>query len=62
MNCHENCAFGDGDDKKGCYVMNSSGYCTACPGKCKWDVHNNYRAIKTETRYWDETITSDELV
>lgn len=62
MICHENCSYGDDDkDKQHCCAMKQS-YCTVCPKKCKYDVHNNYRAIKTSTRYWDEIITSDELV
>ena len=33
--CHENCYFGDDEEKKGCCVMNEKGYCTKCG--CLWN-------------------------
>lgn len=40
-NCHDNCTFGDGADKKNCVAMDKDGNCTVCPGKCHFVNHSN---------------------
>lgn len=50
--CHNNCAFADDKDKANCCAMNSSGYCTACPQGCHWQMHKNMRyyfTVESET-------------
>ena len=48
--CHLNCAFGDGDDKKNCAVMNSAGFCEKCGHL--WSQHIKYREIKQNIIEW----------
>lgn len=50
--CHENCGYGDGEDKEGCCAMRN-GFCTSCPKRCHWRAHWNYRDVKTVR--WTET-------
>ena len=39
--CHSNCEFSNNEDKRKCCVMNTNGYCTVCPKKCRWQEHVN---------------------
>lgn len=54
--CHDDCIFGNDEDKKHCGAMGPGGYCNTCPKKCIWSVHFNqkytweYRPVtKTQT-------------
>ncbi|TFK05539.1 protocadherin Fat 3 [Platysternon megacephalum] len=55
--CHNNCTCADDKDKYKCSVMNGSGNCTICPGKCVWNIHFNqkykwgYKVIKEKKTY-----------
>lgn len=60
--CHENCAFGDGDDKKNCCMMNSNGHCTKSGCGHFWQSHTNYRFTETKTRHWTEQVESKTLI
>lgn len=39
-NCHENCSYGDGQDKQQCVAFKNE-VCTICPGKCHYTLHKN---------------------
>lgn len=56
VTCHENCAFGNDDDKYKCSAMND-GNCKVCSKNCAWSDHKNaryiikYRMIKVKKTY-----------
>jgi len=57
MTCHFPCA--ESADKQKCSVMDSNGFCTSCPRKCKWNEHTNqpYHWVfkdVTEARTYDD--------
>lgn len=39
--CHENCPHAIDSMKYKCIVMDDSGNCKSCPGKCGWQSHSN---------------------
>ena len=43
--CHEDCHFGNGEDKVNCCAMDDNGNCTVCPGKCSWQSHVNTNIV-----------------
>lgn len=43
VTCHFPCGIPNDADKKGCWAMDSSGYCHQCTGKCVWSVHYNQK-------------------
>ncbi|XP_067386067.1 uncharacterized protein [Emydura macquarii macquarii] len=55
--CHYPCPIADDRDKHKCTAMDSSGHCTACAGKCQWNVHFNqkyrwdYEVVKEKQTY-----------
>ncbi|XP_067392521.1 uncharacterized protein [Emydura macquarii macquarii] len=56
--CHYPCVIPNDDGKRGCAAIDqSTGYCTACPGKCFWNVHFNqkykfeYKVVKEKQTY-----------
>jgi hypothetical protein len=40
FNCHDNCIYINGADKKSCCAMTEEN-CTYCPKKCSWKFHEN---------------------
>ncbi|CAH1778320.1 unnamed protein product [Owenia fusiformis] len=48
--CHNNCDYKDNEKKKKCKVMNREGYCTACPGRCYYQVHEHRPFVMIITR------------
>ena len=58
--CHADCAYADDGDKYQCCAMDSSKYCTVCPGHCYWNEHKNLPyLIEFDTVI--ETRTSEDL-
>lgn len=41
--CHDGCAYGNGEEKQNCGIMNSSGNCNNC--KCHWSSHVNSNIV-----------------
>lgn len=41
ITCHENCPYAIDSLKYKCIVMDNSGNCKLCPGKCSWQSHSN---------------------
>lgn len=39
--CHEDCQIPFDENKRNCYVIDGTGYCTVCPQKCFWTIHRN---------------------
>ena len=58
--CHRSCMIADDDEKKDCAAMDSNGYCTYCPKKCKWDLHKN-RDYYLEDVMEDKVVTLEDL-
>lgn len=58
--CHEDCSYGDDNDKFKCSAM-SGEYCTVCPSRCHWTKHKNARFIlRPESR--TEMIVPEALI
>ncbi|XP_039373366.1 uncharacterized protein LOC120392695 [Mauremys reevesii] len=76
--CHDNCSCANDNDKYKCRVMNGSGNCTVCPGKCVWNVHFNQQykfryEVKKEKKTYaelqekykkasDEVMTTEKVI
>lgn len=63
--CHDDCAYGDDDDKYLCSAMHinsctKDARCGICPKNCSWELHKNY-AYRIELYPDTETRTSDDL-
>ncbi|XP_060592329.1 uncharacterized protein LOC132747036 [Ruditapes philippinarum] len=39
--CHGICGIRNDAKKRGCWAMDSNGYCEQCPQKCYWNSHQN---------------------
>ncbi|CAG2205250.1 unnamed protein product [Mytilus edulis] len=39
--CHEDCSRAEGEDKANCSSMDTSGNCSRCPNRCKWNAHRS---------------------
>ncbi|WAQ94022.1 hypothetical protein MAR_006493 [Mya arenaria] len=54
VTCHKICTVVFDHQKRQCDVMNISGYCTICPGRCVWNSHitssDVYEMLKREQR------------
>ena len=59
--CYYNCPYSDNEKKK-CAAMDSNGYCTVCPQKCHWTLHENvpyvFKEIEIEIEKTDEEFKS----
>ena len=49
--CHEDCVFGNGEDKIRCIAMDENGNCKVCPNKCSWSSH-----VNTNIAYRQKTV------
>ncbi|KAI6656580.1 hypothetical protein LOD99_1375 [Oopsacas minuta] len=54
--CHETCGIPNKSDKARCWAM-TDGYCRICPGRCKWNWHQNEPYI-----YKEEIVEKEEIV
>ena len=55
--CHKNCDMANNEEKKTCCIIDSNGYCTVCPKKCRWQEHVNVPyIIKHEEIEVEETV------
>ena len=57
--CHNDCPYAKDEDKYKCSAINN-GYCQVCPGRCRWDIHNN-TPYTFEYYSEKETRTSEDL-